>query len=573
MRSIARKIRGEKRVVPEPGFPMLGTVHYFEWLEAFHREARPKVYLEVGTESGASLSFADCVSFAVDPAFALQADVSRNKPELHQFQGTSDAFFASGMVEKLGYRVDLAFLDGMHHFEFLLRDFMNVERLMAPGGTILMHDCVPFSHAAADRDWDLAKTKSWTGDVWKLIPILREHRPDLEVRVLDLLPSGLVAVTKTDPDSATLREMYDDLVAGYASISLTDFGLDRFAALLDLVPIPPAAPVPAPAPVGRWNGPAEPVLRVAIKTCVPVPEESATWGDFHFATGLATGLRKAGHATRIDTMAEWADAEGPADIDLVLHGGRSFAPRPGVRDVHWVLYPLERRRKDLLADLKGATCVFVASEVAVQDLAAALPGTDVQVLMQAFDETVMYADDTVRDDSIVFVGARHRAFAEGRPIVDWAVTAGVQLRIWGQNWKGHAAHSQLVAPYLPNEQLGDLYRRAGIVLCDHMPQMRDAGYVSNRIFDALACAAPVICDDLRGLPAEFRPFVTQCRSAEELVEGIAAIRRETPAKRKKRQAFAATMRERHSFTVRARQLSGALEKVTALAGPKSNGNG
>lgn len=572
MRIIARKIRGERRIVPEPGFPKLGQVHYLEWLQALHREARPKVYLEVGTESGASLSFADCVSFAVDPAFALRADVSRNKPELHQFQGSSDDFFATGMVDKLGYRLDLAFLDGMHHFEFLLRDFMNVERLMAPGGTILMHDCVPFSHLAADRDWDRSQTKSWTGDVWKIIPILREHRPDLEVRVLDLLPSGLVAVTQTNPASTVLGGMYDDLVARYRDMSLTEFGLGRFAALLDLVPVAPA-PLPPPALTGRWTGQAEPTLRIAVKTCVPVPEQNAKWGDFHFASGLAAGLKAEGHAVRIDSMAEWGDAEGAADIDLVLHGGRSFAPRPGVRDIHWVLYPLERRRKDLLADLKGAACVFVASEVAAQDLAAALPGSDVRVLMQAFDETLMYADDTVRDDSIVFVGSRHRAFPDGRPIIDWAAAAGVPVQVWGQNWAGHPIHAGLVKTYLPNDRLGDLYRRAGIVLCDHMPPMREAGYVSNRIYDALACAAPVICDDVRGLPEEFRPFVTQCRSAEELVKAIAAIRRETPAKRKKRQAFAATMRERHSFTQRARQLASALAQITSATGPSSNGNG
>jgi hypothetical protein len=36
-----------------------------------------------------------CTSIAVDPQFALQSDVSRNKPQLHRYQMTSDAFFAA----------------------------------------------------------------------------------------------------------------------------------------------------------------------------------------------------------------------------------------------------------------------------------------------------------------------------------------------------------------------------------------------------------------------------------------------------------------------------------------------
>jgi hypothetical protein len=564
MRIIRRKIRGERRLVPELGFPVLGKVHYFEWLEAFHREARPKVYLEVGTESGASLSFADCVSFAVDPAFALHADISRNKPELHQFQGTSDDFFATGMVEKLGYQIDLAFLDGMHQFEFLLRDFMNVERLMAPGSTILMHDCVPFGHVAAEREWDPARMTGWTGDVWKLIPILRQHRPDLEVRVLDLMPSGLVEVTKMDPASTVLAEAYDDLVARYMTMSLTDFGLDRFAALLDLVPVAPSAPVPPLA--GRWTGPVEPTLRIAIKTGVPVPEQNAEWGDFHFATSLSNALRKEGNAVRIDAIAEWRDAEGVADFDLVLHGSRSWEQRPNVPSVHWVLYPGSRKKRDLAAELKTGQHVFVSSLSDIDAWRQKLPGMSVSALLQGFDADLMFCNDAPRDAGIVFVGSNHKGMKGGRPIVDMSLQAGQSIRLWGRGWGDHPAAANLVADYLPNGQLGALYRSAEIVLCDHMPTMRDGGYVSNRIFDALACGAPVISDAVAGLPDEFRPYVTLCRSVDDLRAAIASIRAEGAEKRDQRRAFAAEMQKRHSLQHRATEILSVLSQLGAANG-------
>ena len=50
--------------------------------------------------------------------------------------------------------------------------------------------------------------------------------------------------------------------------------------------------------------------------------------------------------------------------------------------------------------------------------------------------------------------------------------------------------------YLETAQVGELYRNSKIVLCDHFDMMREGGYVSNRIFDALACGAAVISDKI-----------------------------------------------------------------------------
>lgn len=82
-----RKLRRQSKIAPESDFPVLHGMHYLAYLEQLHQTLKPKVYLEIGTETGASLSLANCISIAIDPKFRLQADVSRNKPELHQYQG------------------------------------------------------------------------------------------------------------------------------------------------------------------------------------------------------------------------------------------------------------------------------------------------------------------------------------------------------------------------------------------------------------------------------------------------------------------------------------------------------
>ncbi len=219
----------------DPDFPVLGGLQYLDFLRQYHEIRQPSCYLEIGTQSGRSLSLARGSCIAVDPDFRLAGEIVANKQALYLYQGTSDDFFASGYLSRIGAEIDLAFLDGMHLFEFLLRDLMNTERFMKETGVIALHDCVPYARIMTSRDWDKSVTRSWTGDVWKLLPILRTYRPDLTVEVLDCEPTGLVLVHGARPGSAVLEEAYADIVAEYADLSIERYGIDRFAEDLALV--------------------------------------------------------------------------------------------------------------------------------------------------------------------------------------------------------------------------------------------------------------------------------------------------------------------------------------------------
>src|SRR5205814_560630 len=58
-------------------------------------------------------------------------------------------------------------------------------------------------------------TNGWAGDVWKLLPILQEFRPDLNLNVVAVRPTGLGIVTNLDPSSTTLHDHYDEIVSKY----------------------------------------------------------------------------------------------------------------------------------------------------------------------------------------------------------------------------------------------------------------------------------------------------------------------------------------------------------------------
>jgi hypothetical protein len=162
---------------------------YFRVLRRIHRHLRPRTYLEIGVSRGDSL---ECVLpgtqvLGIDPAPNLAEAPPAN---VRIYRETSDDFFArySPRAELGGQPVELAFIDGMHHFEYALRDFVNIEHSCSRASVILMHDCYPLDERTAQRE---QVTGFWSGDIWRLMLLLRTQRPDLVVRTIATPPTGL----------------------------------------------------------------------------------------------------------------------------------------------------------------------------------------------------------------------------------------------------------------------------------------------------------------------------------------------------------------------------------------------
>ena len=73
---------------------------------------------------------------------------------------------------------------------------------------------------------------------------------------------------------------------------------------------------------------------------------------------------------------------------------------------------------------------------------------------------------------------------------------------------------------MPNEDLPAVYSSVGVLLNDHWQTMHEWGFVSNRLFDALACGTPVISDDLPEIAGLFEGSVLTYRDATQLRELI-----------------------------------------------------
>jgi hypothetical protein len=216
-------------------------VEYRQFLSFLNRNLLPQGYLEIGTHQGDSLAQFGCNSVCIDPHFVFPGQVVGAKERLFLFQMTSDQFFEECDPKRYLDAVDIGFLDGLHEYEALLRDFINFERHAHIRSIAILHDCFPLNarmtgrvHTPGPESESETTRHFWTGDVWKVVPILRALRPDLHILGVDCPPTGLLMIRGLDPESRILEHAYESTTQIWASTDLDSYGL---RALWNSVPV------------------------------------------------------------------------------------------------------------------------------------------------------------------------------------------------------------------------------------------------------------------------------------------------------------------------------------------------
>ena len=181
---------------------------YLDFLAGLHERLDPPTYLEIGVRHGDSLALARGAAVGIDPEFELQVEL---REDVRLFRETSDEYFAreDPLAPFGGEPIAFAFVDGMHLAEFVVRDFVNVERHADWTSVVVFDDILPRTGEEAARD---RRTHAWTGDVYKLLDVLARRRPDLICLRVDTEPTGLGVVLGLDPLSGELRDSYDAIV-------------------------------------------------------------------------------------------------------------------------------------------------------------------------------------------------------------------------------------------------------------------------------------------------------------------------------------------------------------------------
>ncbi len=102
---------------------------YKTFLPQVHSLINPHHYIEIGIRHGYSLSISPhAQKIAIDPAYG-RADMQHDVANTTFFRCTSDSFFENNLqADILPHSYDLGYIDGMHLFEYALRDLINLEK-------------------------------------------------------------------------------------------------------------------------------------------------------------------------------------------------------------------------------------------------------------------------------------------------------------------------------------------------------------------------------------------------------------------------------------------------------------
>ena len=322
--------------------------------------------------------------------------------------------------------------------------------------------------------------------------------------------------------------------------------------------------VPEPVLVHELRFRAQPrPLRWAIKNPALSGRAGDTWGDTHFATSLARALRDRGQEVVVDRRDEFERSTSRHDdVALLIRGRLPLRPTPEQVSIAWVISHPDRVTAEEAARYDR---VLAASE----PWAAARSrewGVRIDPLLQATDAERFHPDagSPGTGDHLLFVGGSRGRL---RAAVRDALAAGLDVAVYGGEWDGLLPDGVVRGAYVDNAALAGAYRSAGLVLNDHWEDMRREGFISNRLFDAVASGARVVTDDVAGVDALFGAAVQVYRTPDDLARlarsadldaifGDDAARRET----------AERVRREHSFDARAEQLVRVAHEARAARG-------
>jgi len=127
-------------------------------------------YLEIGVQKG------ECFE---QIKVKYKTAVTYESENINLYELSSDDFFVNP-----GETYDLVFIDGLHLFDQVLKDYTNAQQRLNPGGCIVMHDCNPLAEESAERV-PSKETRVWNGDTWKAIYHLRKSGQDIDVLDFD----------------------------------------------------------------------------------------------------------------------------------------------------------------------------------------------------------------------------------------------------------------------------------------------------------------------------------------------------------------------------------------------------
>lgn len=315
------------------------------------------------------------------------------------------------------------------------------------------------------------------------------------------------------------------------------------------------APLRESVPVLRRT--ADAPRRWAVKISSPAAPRGDAWGDTFFAEDLRHALAELGNEVIVDRVeGHFRRSRDIDDVVLTIRGLAKVPPQPGAVNVLWVI-----SHPDLVSDdeIRSYDLVYAAG-ASWAARATERTGVTVRPLFQATNPSRFNPDvvSLSSGDDILFVGTPRKAM---RPVVADTISAGFVPAIYGHGWEGYVDPRLVKGDFVHPDHVGGMYRGARIVLNDHWSDMARHGFLSNRLFDAVAAGARVISDEVPGLHDVFGNAVTTYEGPDDLRRLLSGDR-DLPSD-DELLAASSDVRAHHSFAARAARMDADVSDLLA----------
>jgi len=110
-----------------------------------------------------------------------------------------------------------------------------------------------------------------------------------------------------------------------------------------------------------------------------------------------------------------------------------------------------------------------------------------------------------------------------RKTIEYAIRNNIPIDVYGYGWDNHLIDDKknwYKGKQIKNSELKYYYSSADIVLNDTREDMIEAGFISNRIFDASACGAFIISDYIKEIEEIYGDNIVMYKNEKEFVELI-----------------------------------------------------
>lgn len=290
------------------------------------------------------------------------------------------------------------------------------------------------------------------------------------------------------------------------------------------------------------------VENVLAKIVIKIPAKSwrgiENCGDYHLALGLKKEFERKKCKVLLQIFPEWEEGDDEYDVVIVLRGLHSYKPKKHHFNIMWnISHP------DLvsLEEYDDYDHVLVASDKWAEFLKTKV-SVPVESMLQCTDPELFYPEYSREyANELLFVC---NGQGEIRKMIKDLLPTDKNFGLFGTKWVEFIPSKYIISSHIPNISLHKAYSSSKILLNDHRKDMRDKGFISNRIFDGFASGAFIISDEIIGAKEIFGDSLITYSNKKDIHEKLDYYLEHEEERRKIALKGRKIVLSKHTFTKR-----------------------